>query len=131
MKAKTRAKEKTRWEKATRSLQAKTDEIFKNLPDTFTDDLLNLTVCCRYLQSLLRHDRVKRYVQKYHPETLARFGTLLSEFDSQFIILKPRHYAPGYKPGPKKGHRRGDGKGSQPRALKSIHTLAPGTKRRS
>jgi len=36
-------------------------------PRTLCVDQLNLTVCCRYAESLLKNSRINRYLAKYHP----------------------------------------------------------------
>jgi len=44
-------------------------------------DELNLTVCCRYAESLLRNTRINKYLGKYHPGELLQLKNLVEEFD--------------------------------------------------
>jgi hypothetical protein len=53
--------------------------ILRTVPKTFSVDLLSLTVCCRYAESLLKNPRVKRYLLKHHPEELSDLETLLTD----------------------------------------------------
>ena len=50
-------------------------------PQNLCIDELNLTVCCRYAESLMRNTRIKRYLAKYHPEELRQLNTLVEEFE--------------------------------------------------
>jgi hypothetical protein len=50
-------------------------------PQNLCIDELNLTVCCRYAESLMRNTRINRFLGKYHPEELRRLKYLLDEFE--------------------------------------------------
>lgn len=49
-------------------------------PKTLCIDQLNLTVCCRYTESLVKNSRINRYLAKHHPSELRNLENLLSEF---------------------------------------------------
>jgi hypothetical protein len=51
------------------------------LPKNLCVDELNLTVCCRYAESLMENSRINRYLAKYHPRDLRKLQTLLDEFE--------------------------------------------------
>jgi hypothetical protein len=44
-------------------------------------DQLNVTICCRYVESLLQNPRISRYLAKHHPEDVRELKTLLDEFE--------------------------------------------------
>jgi len=44
-------------------------------------DELNLTVYCRYGESLMRNARINRYLGKYHPDELRQLKNLVEEFE--------------------------------------------------
>jgi hypothetical protein len=50
-------------------------------PKNLCIDQLNLTVCCRYAESLLQNARVNRYLAKHHPTELSALQGLLGEFE--------------------------------------------------
>ncbi len=50
-------------------------------PKNLCIDQLNLTVCGRYAESLLKNARITRYLAKYHPGELRGLQTLVREFD--------------------------------------------------
>lgn len=50
-------------------------------PQNLCMDELNLTVCCRYAESLMRNTRINRYLGKYHTEELRELKTLVEEFE--------------------------------------------------
>ena len=64
-----------------RMRREKLAHILRTVPKTFSIDLLTLTVCCRYAESLLRNPRVKRYLAKHHPGELRDLEALLAEFE--------------------------------------------------
>jgi hypothetical protein len=45
-------------------------------------DQVNLTVCCRYAESLLANPRINRYLAKYHSTYLRELQMLLEGFES-------------------------------------------------
>ena len=52
-------------------------------PKTLCIDQLNLTVCCRYAESLVKNLRINRYLAKHHPSALRKMEKLLDEFERQ------------------------------------------------
>jgi hypothetical protein len=50
-------------------------------PKNLCIDQLNVTVCCRYVDSLLKKPRIKRYLAKYHARDLHRLERLVKEFE--------------------------------------------------
>jgi hypothetical protein len=69
--------------KAQQTRKARLARILKSVPATLCIDLLKLTVCCRYAESLLKNPRVKRYLIKHHPKELSDLETLLAHFGEQ------------------------------------------------
>ena len=63
-----------------RNRKAELARILRGVPQTLAVDLLTLTVCCRYAESLLKNPRVKKYLMKHHPEELSDLEMLLVEF---------------------------------------------------
>lgn len=51
-------------------------------PRTLCVDQLNLTVCCRYAESLLKNSRINRYLAKYHPNAWRELRMLVDEFET-------------------------------------------------
>lgn len=51
-------------------------------PANLCIDQLNLTVCCRYAESLMKNPRISRYLAKHHPTELQALQAVLTEFDS-------------------------------------------------
>lgn len=64
-----------------RTRRAKQARILREVPQTLAADLLTLTVCRRYAESLLKNPRVKGYLMKQHPEELRDLEMLLAEFN--------------------------------------------------
>ncbi len=64
-----------------RTRKAKLARILRGVPQTLAVDLLTLTVCCRYAESLLKNPRVKKYLMKHYPEELSDLETLLAELN--------------------------------------------------
>ncbi len=44
-------------------------------------DEINLTVCCRYAESLLKHPRISRYLDKHHAREVRKLQQLLDDFE--------------------------------------------------
>jgi hypothetical protein len=44
-------------------------------------DEINLTVCCRYAETLIKHDRINRYLGKHHPMEVRRLQELLDDLE--------------------------------------------------
>ncbi len=57
-------------------------------PQNLCIDELNLTICCRYAESLMRNTRINRYMDKYHAEELRQLKNLVAEFER--ICENPR-----------------------------------------
>jgi hypothetical protein len=49
-------------------------------PKNLCVDEINVTVCCRFAESLLDNSRIARYVAKYHTIRLRELQNLLAEF---------------------------------------------------
>ena len=47
---------------------------------TLCIDELNLTICCRYAEALLKNSRIRRYLLNNHSEELQCLETLLDDF---------------------------------------------------
>jgi hypothetical protein len=65
--------------KIKRALRARIQAYLNEVPDTYCLDLINVTACRRYVESLLANPRIKRYIAKYHPEQLIEMEELLLE----------------------------------------------------
>ena len=52
---------------------------------------LNVTICCRYIESLLKAPRINRYLAKHHPEDLCRLQNLLDEFERTCQIVTSKY----------------------------------------
>jgi hypothetical protein len=55
--------------------------LLADVPVSLPTDMLDLTVCCRYAESLLKNPRVKKYLIKHHPEKLHDLEALLGKFE--------------------------------------------------
>ena len=44
-------------------------------------DQVNLTVCCRYADSLMQSSRINRYLAKYHSRSLRELKMIVDEFE--------------------------------------------------
>lgn len=64
-----------------RNRKAKLASIMRGVPQTHAVDLLTLTVCCRYAESLLKNPRVKKYLMQHYPEELSDLEMLLAELN--------------------------------------------------
>jgi len=60
-------------------------------PQNLCIDELNLTVCCRYAELLMRNARINRYLGKYHPKELRQLQNLVEQF--QNICDNPDSFA--------------------------------------
>ena len=65
----------------------------KAVPKTLCSELIELTVAYKYATALLRNDRVKRYLLKYHPEDLRQLEELLDELISSALEDSSPHTA--------------------------------------
>jgi hypothetical protein len=52
-------------------------------PESLCIDELNLTVCCRYAETLLKNAHIKRYLMKYHRRELLQLEAILADFYRQ------------------------------------------------
>jgi len=52
---------------------------------------LNVTICCRYIESLVKAPRIKRYLAKHHPAELGSLQSLLAEFEQTCQIVNPNY----------------------------------------
>jgi hypothetical protein len=66
-----------------RNRKAKLARIMRGVPQTLAIDLLTLTVCSRYAESLLKNPHVKKYLMKYHPLELSDLERLLPELNGR------------------------------------------------
>jgi hypothetical protein len=73
------------WEERNRKAQqtrkSRLARILESVPLTLCVDLLKLTVCWRYTESLVANPRVKKYLMKHHPEELRDLETVLAELN--------------------------------------------------
>jgi hypothetical protein len=67
--------------KSVRTKKAKLARIMRGVPQTLPVDLLTLTICCHYAESLLKNPRINKYLMKHHPEELRDLEVLLAEFE--------------------------------------------------
>jgi hypothetical protein len=65
--------------KIKQALRTRIQAYLNEVPDSYCLDLINVIVCCRYVESLLANPRVKRYLARYHPEQLIEMEKLLLE----------------------------------------------------
>ena len=60
-------------------------------PKTLCMDQLNVTICCRYVESLLENPRIRRYLAKHHLEDLCELKDLLDEFEQTCQIISSKY----------------------------------------
>lgn len=65
--------------KIKRTLRTRIQAYLNEVPDSYCLDLINVTVCARYVESLLANPRVKRYIARHHPEQLSEMEKLVLE----------------------------------------------------
>jgi hypothetical protein len=70
------------WEQWYRTRKAHLLALSGEPPSTLCVDQLNLTVCCRYADSLMKSVRISRYLAKYHPKALRELQLIVEEFES-------------------------------------------------
>lgn len=51
-------------------------------PKDLCADLLNLTICCRYVEWLLKNPRLFRFLSRNHAGELRQLQSLLAEFEA-------------------------------------------------
>ena len=69
------------WRKWYRTRRANLLRLSGEPPKNLCIDQLNLTICCRYADSLVQNSRVNRYLAKHHPSELSKLQHLLGEFE--------------------------------------------------
>jgi hypothetical protein len=70
------------WERWYRARDARLLALSGKPPRTLCEDQLNLTVCCRYAESLMKNARINRYLVKYHPKAFRELQVIVDEFES-------------------------------------------------
>jgi hypothetical protein len=70
------------WGRWYRARDARLLALSGELPKALCVDQLNLTVCCRYADSLMKSARINRYLAKYHPKALRELQSIVDEFES-------------------------------------------------
>lgn len=73
----------TGWGKRKRTSDATIRAYLEQVPDSLCLDLLNVTICCRFVESWLANARVKRYIAKYHPHELDEIQNLQAEIEAE------------------------------------------------
>jgi hypothetical protein len=70
------------WRRWYRTRKAHLLALSGELPETLCLDQLNLTVCCRYADSLLLNSRINRYLAKHHPSRLRELEAIIVAFEN-------------------------------------------------
>jgi len=70
------------WRRWYRTRRANLLRLSGEPPQNLCIDQLNLTVCCRYAESLLNNARIDRYLAKYHPGARRGLQALVGEFEN-------------------------------------------------
>jgi hypothetical protein len=70
------------WERWYRARDARLLVLSGEPPKALCVDQLNLTVCCRYADSLIKSARINRYLAKYHSKALRELQMIVDEFES-------------------------------------------------
>jgi hypothetical protein len=52
-------------------------------PKNLCIDQLNLTICCRYAETLLKNVRITQYLMKHHRRALRNLEKLLAEWNGE------------------------------------------------
>ena len=79
---------KARARKSKRTRELKVENYLKQVSETLCLDLINVTICSRYSQSLLANQRIKRYLAKYHPQLLIEMEELVAEIEGTSPLPK-------------------------------------------
>lgn len=69
------------WERWYSTRNARLLALSGEVPKELCVDQLNLTVCCRYADSLLKNARINRYLTKYHAKAFRELEVLLDNFE--------------------------------------------------
>jgi hypothetical protein len=69
------------WQKWHRTRKANLLRVSGPPPTNLCADQLNLTVCCRYAEWLIKNRRIFRYLTKNHSAELRKLQNLLAEFE--------------------------------------------------
>jgi ParB-like chromosome segregation protein Spo0J len=60
----------------------------KAAEESYGEDILGLTISCRYLEGLLKNTQIKRFLTKHHPDLLEELSRILAQVDA--TRFKPR-----------------------------------------
>jgi hypothetical protein len=66
-------------------MEQETEEMLKHADSiraNYGNDVLDLTAASRYVERLIGNNRIHRYLEKHHQETLTTLTQLLTEVDS-------------------------------------------------
>ena len=69
------------WRKWYRTHSANLLRLSGPLQENLRADQLRLTILCRYVDTLLKHQRVFRYLVKYHSAELRQLQSVLADFE--------------------------------------------------
>jgi hypothetical protein len=69
------------WRKWYRTRNANLLRLSGESPKSLCNDQLNLTICRRYTESLLKNSRINKYLVKHHASKLRELQNLLIEVD--------------------------------------------------
>jgi hypothetical protein len=64
-----------------RTRKAKMQSYLNRVPETLCLDLIHVNLSCRYMESLLTNQRIKRYLAKHHLSELTEMQNLLAEIE--------------------------------------------------
>jgi len=69
------------WRKWYRTHSANLLRLSGPFPKNLRSDQVNLTICCRFVQGLLKNRRVLRYLSRYHSSELRQLQSVVAEFE--------------------------------------------------
>lgn len=72
-----------------RARKAHVAKILQSLSEALATDSINLTVCARYVEGLLKRARVYRFLQKFHASELQELEALLWEIEKHRRLRRP------------------------------------------
>jgi hypothetical protein len=61
----------------------------KAAEESYGEDILTLSVSCRYVESILKNAQIKRFLSKHHPDLLQELSRLLSDVDATRSKRRP------------------------------------------
>jgi len=73
-------------------MERETNEMLKNIREveaTYGTEILTLTTSCRYIAKLLANSRVRRYLSKYHAESLAALDQVVADTTAEKLRRPP------------------------------------------